>query len=207
MFFNLRTTREEVLTTKRLIPRPSVPQAQPIPARTSESSPTNTNGNDVPMADGTSSQASTVSTDSFQTAVTQNGQQFIVDPSAVHRPTWDCVEELVQNLKTSFPLLILNLETLVDQIISRFKPTHEEDIYRHICMLLQDALSVRCFCDADVIPKLIVSQSTIWFARIKPKTMVNSLPQLSPTCIVCLKESLSPRSRYDFDLLIQVVIC
>lgn len=127
-----------------MVPRPSMPQAQPAPT---QPSPTNTNGNDA--SDTTSSQAST---DGSQPPVAQNGQQFMVDPAAaaLHRPTWDCVEELVQNLKTSFPLLILNLETLVDQIISRFKPTHEEDIYRHICMLLQDALSVRGFYEIDM---------------------------------------------------------
>ncbi|KAF9075762.1 FAT domain-containing protein [Rhodocollybia butyracea] len=137
LFFHLRTTREEVLTAKRMVPRPSASQAQPAARTTSESS-ASTNGNDVPSTDGTSN--AQPSADNSQGTAAQNGQQFIVDPAAVHRPTWDCVEELVQNLKTSFPLLILNLETLVDQIINRFKPTHEEDIYRHICMLLQDAL-------------------------------------------------------------------
>ncbi|KIK68099.1 hypothetical protein GYMLUDRAFT_36928 [Collybiopsis luxurians FD-317 M1] len=134
LFFHLRTTREEVLSTKRLVSRPPVPQAQTTAARSSESSPPNTSGNDA-----TGPSPNPTPADNSQGSGSQSGQQFVID-SAVHRPTWDCVEELVQNLKTSFPLLILNLETLVDQIINRFKPTHEEDIYRHICMLLQDAL-------------------------------------------------------------------
>ncbi|KAJ3722891.1 FAT domain-containing protein [Lentinula raphanica] len=140
LFFNLRTTREEVLSTKRMVARPAMPQTQTTPVRASESS--STNGSDVPGtgSDPNGSQTSLPSTENAQSAAApQNGQQFVVD-SAVHRPTWDCVEELVQNLKTSFPLLILSLETLVDQIITRFKPNHEEDIYRHISMLLQDAL-------------------------------------------------------------------
>ncbi|KAJ3865184.1 hypothetical protein EV359DRAFT_39363 [Lentinula novae-zelandiae] len=137
LFFNLRTTREEVLSTKRMVSRPSV-----TPVRASESSSTNGSGSDVPGSgsDPNNSQTSLPSADNAQgTGASQNGSQFVAD-TAVHRPTWDCVEELVQNLKTSFPLLILSLETLVDQIINRFKPSHEEDIYRHICMLLQDAL-------------------------------------------------------------------
>jgi transformation/transcription domain-associated protein len=45
-------------------------------------------------------------------------------------------------LKTAFPLLILSMETTVDQISHRFKATQEEEIYRLICMLLQDAMQV-----------------------------------------------------------------
>ena len=128
-----------------MVARPAMPQTQTTPVRASESS--STNGSDVPGTglDPNGSQTSLPSTENAQSAAApQNGQQFVVD-SAVHRPTWDCVEELVQNLKTSFPLLILSLETLVDQIITRFKPNHEEDIYRHISMLLQDALQVWSF--------------------------------------------------------------
>lgn len=127
-----------------MVSRPSVSSAQTTPVRASESSSTNGSGSDVPGSgsDPNNSQTSLPSADNAQgTGASQNGSQFVAD-TAVHRPTWDCVEELVQNLKTSFPLLILSLETLVDQIINRFKPSHEEDIYRHICMLLQDALQV-----------------------------------------------------------------
>lgn len=39
------------------------------------------------------------------------------------------------------------METLVDQINSHFKVSGEEDIYRLICMLMQDAIQVRLhFC-------------------------------------------------------------
>ena len=67
-------------------------------------------------------------------------------PGAVpfpQRQAWDYVEEVMQILKTAFPLLIMNMETVVEQIILRFKATQEEEIYRLICMLLQDAMSVR----------------------------------------------------------------
>jgi len=58
----------------------------------------------------------------------------------------------MQILKTAFPLLILSLETIVDQITSRFKSTAEEEIYRLVCMLLQDAMTqyiVRMASDDD----------------------------------------------------------
>lgn len=58
------------------------------------------------------------------------------------RQAWEHVDEVVQILKTAFPLLILSMETMVDQILQRFKATPEEEIYRLICMLLQDAVQV-----------------------------------------------------------------
>ncbi len=60
-----------------------------------------------------------------------------------NRQAWDYVEEVMQILKTAFPLLIMNMETVVEQIIMRFKGSREEDIYRFICMLRQDAMQVR----------------------------------------------------------------
>ncbi|KAF8126671.1 hypothetical protein K438DRAFT_1543885, partial [Mycena galopus ATCC 62051] len=56
------------------------------------------------------------------------------------RQAWDYVEEVVQLLKTAFPLLVLSLETIVDQVAGEFKLSSEEDTYRHLCMLLSDAL-------------------------------------------------------------------
>lgn len=61
-------------------------------------------------------------------------------PSYAIRQAWEHVDEVVQILKTAFPLLILSMETMVDQILQRFKATPEEEIYRFICMLLQDAI-------------------------------------------------------------------
>jgi transformation/transcription domain-associated protein len=45
-------------------------------------------------------------------------------------------------LKTQFPLLALSMEMLVDQLYQRFKAPPEEDVYRLISALLQEALSV-----------------------------------------------------------------
>ncbi|KII95163.1 hypothetical protein PLICRDRAFT_693420 [Plicaturopsis crispa FD-325 SS-3] len=56
------------------------------------------------------------------------------------RQAWEYIEEVVQILKTAYPLLILSLETMVDQINQRFKATPEEEIYRLVCMLLSDAI-------------------------------------------------------------------
>lgn len=68
-------------------------------------------------------------------------------PSYVIRHSWEHVDEVVQILKTAFPLLILSMETMVDQILQRFKATPEEEIYRLICMLLLDAVQVSTSCE------------------------------------------------------------
>ena len=66
-----------------------------------------------------------------------------VQPTYTVRQGWEHVDEVVQILKTAFPLLILSMETMVDQILQRFKAPPEEEIYRLISMLLQDAIQVR----------------------------------------------------------------
>jgi transformation/transcription domain-associated protein len=55
---------------------------------------------------------------------------------------WEHVNEILQTLKTTFPLLILSLETMVDQIQHNFKPSPKEDIYHTICMLISKAIQI-----------------------------------------------------------------
>ncbi|GAA5937574.1 hypothetical protein JCM10213_008398 [Rhodosporidiobolus nylandii] len=62
-------------------------------------------------------------------------------PASSGRQPWDYIDEIMAVLKTSFPLLALSMEMIVDQISSRFKPTPDEDIYRLISALLADALA------------------------------------------------------------------
>jgi len=80
----------------------------------------------------------------------ENPSQALAAPSvavsesmASHpRQAWEHVDEILQTLKTTFPLLILSLETMVDQIQHKFKPSPEEDVYRHVSLLLSDAVQV-----------------------------------------------------------------
>jgi len=65
------------------------------------------------------------------------------------RQPWEHVDEILQTLKTNHPLVILSLETMVDQIQHKFKPTQEEDLYRQVSLLLSDAVHVRPPCDLD----------------------------------------------------------
>lgn len=86
----------------------------------------------ISSVNGTATQSTTQNTAQSETAAA----------SLPLRGAWDHIEEVNQILKTAFPLLILCMETLVDQINSHFKVSGEEDIYRLICMLMQDAIQV-----------------------------------------------------------------
>lgn len=56
------------------------------------------------------------------------------------RQAWEHVDEVLNILKTAFPLLALTMESVAEQIQQRFKPSTEEDIYRLTNALLNDAL-------------------------------------------------------------------
>lgn len=62
-------------------------------------------------------------------------------PANQKRPPWEYTEEVLSVLKTAFPLLALSMETMVDQISKFFKCPPDEDAYRLITALLNDALS------------------------------------------------------------------
>lgn len=57
------------------------------------------------------------------------------------KPPWELTEEIMSVLKTAFPLLALSMETMVDQIQKHFKCPPDEDAYRLIVALLNDALT------------------------------------------------------------------
>lgn len=62
-------------------------------------------------------------------------------PAALaNRVPWDHVEDTLNKLKTSFPLLALTMESMAEQIQQRFKPSTDEDMYRLLSALLQDAM-------------------------------------------------------------------
>ncbi|EPY54227.1 SAGA complex phosphatidylinositol kinase-like protein Tra1 [Schizosaccharomyces cryophilus OY26] len=75
-----------------------------------------------------------------QTVESETSDNF----SAKH--SWDYADEIMSILKTAYPLMALTMETLVDQIQSRFKGKNDEDAFRLIVALLNDAVqhSIRC---------------------------------------------------------------
>ncbi|KAF7355349.1 hypothetical protein MSAN_01451500 [Mycena sanguinolenta] len=128
LFFQLRTTREEVMQRKAALARAQAASAQ----SDALAAPT---GGDHPMP---------AATDDSQRSASSNpgaaGPHATPDGGTYPRQAWDYVEEVVQLLKTAFPLLVLSLETIVDQVAGKFKSSSEEDTYRHICMLISDGL-------------------------------------------------------------------
>ena len=62
------------------------------------------------------------------------------EPEQARKP-WEHSEDIMQVLKTAFPLLALSMETMVDQIQKHFKCPPDEDAYRLIVALLNDGLA------------------------------------------------------------------
>ena len=54
---------------------------------------------------------------------------------------WEYTEALTTTLRTAFPLLYASMEAMVDQIMKNFKCPPDEDAYRLIVALLNDALT------------------------------------------------------------------
>lgn len=67
------------------------------------------------------------------------------------RQPWENVEEIMSALKTGHPLLALSMETMVDQIIQRLKPTADDDMYRLISALLNDAVQVCIALERSIV--------------------------------------------------------
>ncbi len=65
------------------------------------------------------------------------------ESGSAKRFAWEHVDEIMSLLKTAFPLLTLSMETMVDQILHKLKPSTDEDIYRLIVALMNDGVQVR----------------------------------------------------------------
>lgn len=134
IFYHLRTTRDEMLQVRRQTAQRLAMENAANPSTTAPAQ------NAAPGPDGTA-QASPQQVNSA-TANAQDGARPAQQEPPHLRQAWACIDEIVQILKTAFPLLILSLETMVEQLNTRFKGNPEEEIYRLISMLLQDAIQV-----------------------------------------------------------------
>ncbi|KAH9999859.1 FAT domain-containing protein [Russula vinacea] len=133
LFFHLRTTREDLVSARRQAQAASRVQS----GASSNDQDTAGNQNSTKIDHDPSSRAGADASTSSNTDGLKPPENTITFPG---QRSWEYVEEVVNMLKTAFPLLILSMETTVDQISHRFKATQEEEIYRLICMLLQDAM-------------------------------------------------------------------
>jgi len=145
LFFHLRTTREDLISARRQAQAASRVQSGASSANEPDSVGNQNSKTDHDPSIRPGGDASALSNSDGlkapENTITFPGQR-----------SWEYVEEVVNMLKTAFPLLILSMETTVDQISHRFKATQEEEIYRLICMLLQDAMQVMSF-ERAFVPK------------------------------------------------------
>ncbi|KAK5116206.1 hypothetical protein LTR62_008532 [Meristemomyces frigidus] len=89
-----------------------------------------TSGGDVQMTNGTSD----------ETPKKEIPEEGKVDDTPRPKKAWEHTEALVITLRTAFPLLYASMEAMVDQIQKHFKCPPDEDAYRLIIALLNDAL-------------------------------------------------------------------
>ncbi|RKP06117.1 phosphatidylinositol kinase, partial [Thamnocephalis sphaerospora] len=76
------------------------------------------------------------------------GPSAVAATPAVHREhPWEHIDDIMSILKSTNPLLALTIETMIDQILQRLKPTSEEDMYRLLVALLTDGIQVCVMVD------------------------------------------------------------
>ncbi|KAI4146146.1 MAG: hypothetical protein L6R39_003563 [Caloplaca ligustica] len=167
LFFLLRTNREDMLAIKKLTEAkeerlkrqkqqsPNAKQSSPDNRGATPSSqlniasrPGTANGESMPngkLASQSNGQASGQAdgVDGVKSEANGETQQAAAQDSEPQTPKkpWEYSEEIMSVVKTTFPLLALSMETMVDQIAKHFKCPPDEDAYRLIVALLNDGLS------------------------------------------------------------------
>ena len=161
LFFLLRTTREDMLSIKKAEDqkkaRLSSAKQQSPNAKQESPENTTTTSND---RQGSSSRPGTANGDTLPNGTATNGETYKSeangqpngesqppadgDSEPTQKKPWEYSDEIMGVLKSSFPLLALSMEAMVDQIQKHFKCPPDEDAYRLIVALLNDGLSVSC---------------------------------------------------------------
>lgn len=136
LHFHLRTAREDYNALQRQVVQARQTQSQGQAMSASQSP-------NVAGTAGTPPQSAPTPGPNQEDQSTANGVQPAA--AAAARPNvpshpWEYVEEIMGILKTAYPLLALSLETIVDQVYSRFKCPVDEDAYRLIVALLNDGV-------------------------------------------------------------------
>lgn len=153
LYFLLRTTREDMVQIKKQQDQrqekinrakqqsPNVKQgspnnqAMPNDRQGSSSRPGTANGDAVPNGDVNGVEQKPEPNGEVQVSAEGEAQPIPKKP-------WEHSDDIMSVLKTTFPLLALSMETMVDQIQKHFKCPPDEDAYRLIVALLNDGLSV-----------------------------------------------------------------
>lgn len=126
------------LQTKQEPPKPEGGASRPGTANGSDGTQVKIEGSE---ANATSSATPAPATSTALTPAPNGQGQDQQSGQSQKRPPWELTEEIMSVLKTAFPLLALSMETMVDQIQKHFKCPPDEDAYRLIVALLNDALT------------------------------------------------------------------
>ncbi|KAF5387961.1 hypothetical protein D9615_000446 [Tricholomella constricta] len=139
LFYQLRTTREEMQMIRKS--QEKMQAARAASSNAAATDPSQRNMADSVNNDANASQPSVTGTSSQPPSeLSHPGAAPAQETPTPPRQPSEYVDDVLNVLKTTFPLLILSLETMVDQISHKFKLLTDEEIYRNICLLLQDAV-------------------------------------------------------------------
>jgi transformation/transcription domain-associated protein len=175
-------------------------QQQGLAAQDSSQRPSaELNGNSQLTPDA-SSQVRTTDGSEAQRIATQLNQ---ATPTQPIRQAWEHIEEVGQILKTAFPLLIMSLETIVDQLNQRFKLTTDEDLYRLIFMLCADSTMVS-LCHLNCVSAR-VNAIQHFVNRMSPDDD-GTLPSSTMHTIVRMVQNLSGQVRVSSNVLEQLYV-
>ena len=158
LYFQLRTNREDMLVIKKSqeAKEKARQRAQSASANGKASASPSQTKQEPPKTEGSSSRPGTASgADSVliktEAQIKSEGADAeannatpapaLTGQSSEKKMPWELAEEIMSVLKTAFPLLALSMETMVDQIQKHFKCPPDEDAYRLIVALLNDALA------------------------------------------------------------------
>ncbi|KXS11669.1 hypothetical protein M427DRAFT_158085 [Gonapodya prolifera JEL478] len=171
LHFHLRTAREEHALNRKNAATAQSAQAQSTgTTQPSGENAANTSANgSTPPQNGNSDEKTVTGGQNQNGTDADSGQQDlsrnqpmetdeVAAQPAVKKLPWELIEEIHSMLKTAFPLLALSMETMVDQIIQRLKPTADDDMYRLIAALLNDAvtnLAQKAGTDDFSLPKVM----------------------------------------------------
>jgi transformation/transcription domain-associated protein len=134
LHFHLRTAKEDFANMKRQLQNQNSYQSNP-------NTPAESNNNDVVRQEESSHLGDTEdSKQSSGNEASNNANTEGANAQITNNAPWENVEEIMSILKTAFPLLALTMESMVDQILQRLKPSTDEDIYRLIVALLNDGV-------------------------------------------------------------------
>lgn len=151
LFFQLRTTREELLSKKKQAEQRQALKDRQAAQQGKSASP------ERPKDEASSSSSSRPGTASGELTangnagppklkqesngqVSTNGEGGRPQKEPLKKPE-EYADEIMAGLKTAFPLLALSMETMTDQIQKNFKCPPDEDAYRLIVALLNDGLA------------------------------------------------------------------